>query len=252
MSSSKSVAIADLEQGVILARVDIAASPERVFRALTTSELTNWWGSPEMYRTTSFTIDLRRGGKWRSDGVGADGHSFHVEGEVVDVEPPRRLVWTWRPSWDAGPTTTVAFALDPTPSGTRLTVRHSGFADPSACGSHATGWERVTTWLDKHLAPDDKRVFLIRLLPPRPTFMQDMTAEERTMMQNHGAYWRAKLAEGVAIAFGPVADPKGGWGLGLIKARDEAEVRRFEAEDPAIASGRGLRYEVMPMVALVV
>ena len=109
----------------------------------------------------------------------------------------------------------------------------------------------MTGWLAAHLAPSEKRVFFVRLLAPRSTFMQDITADERAMMQEHGAYWRKKLTEGVAIAFGPVADPNGGWGLGLIRARDEAEVRSFEAGDPAVASGRGFRYEVLPMVALV-
>jgi hypothetical protein len=61
MSTAKSSArsVADLSEGTIVACVDIAAPPERVFRALTTEEVTNWWGSAEMYRTTRFEIDLR-------------------------------------------------------------------------------------------------------------------------------------------------------------------------------------------------
>jgi len=53
------------------------------------------------------------------------------------------------------------------------------------------------------------------------------------------------------IVFGPVADPKGGWGLGVVRARDEAEVAAFEAGDPVVRSGRGFRYEVLPMVSAV-
>jgi uncharacterized protein YndB with AHSA1/START domain len=70
--------VADVAGGTILACIEIAVPPERVFRALTTDELTKWWGSDEMYKTTSFEIDLRVGGAWRSDGVGADGVPFHV------------------------------------------------------------------------------------------------------------------------------------------------------------------------------
>ena len=95
------------------------------------------------------------------------------------------------------------------------------------------------------------RFYLVRLLSPRPTFMQDMTADERAAMQEHGMYWRGKLAEGVAIAFGPVADPKGPWGLGVVRARDEAEIASFEAEDPAPKKIPGMRYEVLPMLAAV-
>ena len=74
-------AVADIEEGRILGSVEIAAPPERVFRALTTAEQAEWWGSPELYRVTKWTGDARRGGRWRSEGVGADGHEFSVEGE---------------------------------------------------------------------------------------------------------------------------------------------------------------------------
>jgi uncharacterized protein YndB with AHSA1/START domain len=48
MSSQRSArALADVNGGIILAEVEIAAPPERVFRALTQSdEIVRWWGSP--------------------------------------------------------------------------------------------------------------------------------------------------------------------------------------------------------------
>ena len=73
-----------------------------------------------------------------------------------------------------------------------------------------------------------------------------MTADERAMMMEHAAYWTGKLQAGKAIVFGPVGDPTGVWGLGVVRAADEAEVRAFEVEDPAVRSGRGLRYEGDP------
>jgi uncharacterized protein YndB with AHSA1/START domain len=249
---SKAKAIADLDRGVILARVDIAVSPERVFRALTSDELTAWWGADGMYRTTRFAIELCGGGRWRSDGVGADGKPFHVEGEVLAVEPPRRLVYTWHPGWDPGPPTTVEYLLEPTPTGTRVTVRHDGFTGRGAsCDSHAQGWERVLGWLHGFVAPAPQRYFLLRLLPPRPTFAQDMTAEERALMTEHGAYWHGRLAEGRVVAFGPVLDPKGAWGMGLVRANDEAEVAAFEAGDPVIRAERGFRFERLAMATAV-
>jgi uncharacterized protein YndB with AHSA1/START domain len=249
--TKRATAVADLARGAILARIEIAAPPERVFRALTTEELTKWWGSAEDYRCSKFTIDLRPGGRWRSDGVGADGSEFHVEGEVVAVEPPRRLVQTWNPSWDPGPATTIEYVLEPTATGTRVTVHHDGFAgNAQSCDAHASGWERVLDWLGAHFAPTSERWFLLRLIGPRPTFAQDMNAEERAIMQKHGAYWRGKLGEGRVLAFGPVMDPAGAWGLGLVQG-DEAEVRAFQAGDPAIQSERGFRYETLPLANLV-
>jgi hypothetical protein len=101
-------------------------------------------------------------------------------------------------------------------------------------------------------SPDSAtRAFLLRLIAPRPTFAADMTPEEAALMQEHGAYWRRKLDEGIAVAFGPVLDPAGAWGLGLLRTTDEAAVRAFIAEDPVIRAQRGFRYEILPMLTLV-
>ena len=70
-------------------------------------------------------------------------------------------------------------------------------------------------------------------------------------MQDHAAFWTERLRKGEAIVFGPVADPKGPWGLGVVRARSEQTIREFEEHDPAIRSGRGFRYEVLPMLQAV-
>jgi uncharacterized protein YndB with AHSA1/START domain len=246
-------AIADLTSGTILASVENAAAPERVFPALTSDDITRWWGAEDLYRTTKFTADLRVGGKWRSDGKGADGSPFHVEGEYLAIDPPRLLVHTWKPVWEPGEPTTVTYRLEPTATGTKLTLRHEGFVGRAeSCEGHAQGWERVLGWLDGFFttvtaAALGDAFFFCRLIPPRPSFAQDMTPEERTMMGEHAAYWREHLAAGRAIVFGPVADPAGAWGLGVVRVKDEAEARAFEAGDPAVSSGRGFRYEILPM-----
>ncbi len=249
-------AVADVGAGTILATVDIAAPPERVFRALTTPEdVIRWWGSDEVYRTTSGVADLRAGGHWRVEARAADGTPLAVEGEILAIDPPRKIVQTWRPAWEPGHTTTLTYLLAPTDAGTRVTVRHEGFAGRAAsCEGHTEGWERVLGWLDRDFAPApaQDRFFVCRLLPPRPTFAQDMNADERAMMQEHAAYWRGHLQAGTVVVFGPVADPKGAWGLGVVRVADEAAVRALEAGDPAIKAGRGLRYEILPMIRAVV
>ena len=143
--------IADVHGGVILATVDIAAPPERVFRALTTSDIVQWWGSAETYRTTKWTGDVRVGGAWVAEGVGQDG-PFSVRGEFLEVDPPHKLVQTWRPDWDGDHPTTLTHRLEPVPGGTRLTLRHEGFGDRAdSCRAHGDGWELVLTWLATHL-----------------------------------------------------------------------------------------------------
>jgi uncharacterized protein YndB with AHSA1/START domain len=249
-------AIADIGEGAILAIVDVAAPPDRVFRAITTpEEIVRWWGSDEAYRTTGWTQELRVGGPWRAEGRGADDSAFSVEGEFVEIDPPRRLVHTWKAPWDGGHVTTVTYRLDPAAGGTRVTVRHDGFAGrPESCQGHAAGWEQVLGWLDRDLAPAPSsapRFFFCRLIAPRPTFAADMTPEEAALMREHGAYWRGHLERGAAIVFGPVADPKGPWGLGVVRVADEAELRAFEAGDPVIRAERGFRYEALPMLQAV-
>jgi len=145
-------AMADLSSGTIVATVEIAATPERVFRALSTAEVADWWGSPDLYRVTRFTSDLRPGGAWKSEGVSADGRSFSVGGKILEVEPPRLLVQTWNYDWGGGGSTVVRYQVEAVPAGSRLIVRHEGFAPDSAdCRSHEAGWVRVLGWLSEHL-----------------------------------------------------------------------------------------------------
>ena len=90
--------------------------------------------------------------------------------------------------------------------------------------------------------------FTLYLNPPRPTFMQDMNDDERSIMQAHIGYWNDLMAEGQVLAFGPVLDPKGVYGLGIAEVESEDEVKEMIAKDPA----NGLnQYEYYPMRAIV-
>jgi len=144
-------AVADVTQGMLLATIDIAAPPERVFRAVTSEELTRWWGSEDTYRTTAWRGDVRVGGTWQTEGVGASGKPFSVRGEFLVVDPPKKLVQTWRYDWDPHDSvTTITWRFDAIEGGTRVTVRHEGFGEAhAACDNHALGWEKVLGWLSQ-------------------------------------------------------------------------------------------------------
>jgi uncharacterized protein YndB with AHSA1/START domain len=147
-------AVADVGEGSIIATVVIEAPIERVFAALTEpDEVLRWWGSDDTYRTTEWEGDLRVGGRWRAVGRMQDGRLFAVEGQYLELDPPRRLVQSWKPDWDSGHVTTVTYRLDTVGGATRVTVRHEGFAGrPQACESHAQGWERVLRWLAEYIS----------------------------------------------------------------------------------------------------
>lgn len=141
------------DQDAIEADFFIAAPPARIFQALTDErQLVQWWGQTGRYRTTKLQADVRVGGKWRSDGQEADGKPFHVEGEYVEIDPPRLLVYTWRPSYRSIPETLVRFELASEGQGTRVRLRHSGFAgEIAAAQDHRKGWTVVLGWMAAYL-----------------------------------------------------------------------------------------------------
>jgi uncharacterized protein YciI len=92
--------------------------------------------------------------------------------------------------------------------------------------------------------------FFFKLVPPRPTFAADMNAEEKAMMAEHALYWKTRLERGDVVVFGPVLDPRGPYGAGVVSVADEAQARAFADADPAIRSNRGFVYEIYPMRAV--
>jgi uncharacterized protein len=81
--------------------------------------------------------------------------------------------------------------------------------------------------------------FVFRLIAPRPTFALDMSDEEREIMARHAAHWQPLLDSGQMVFFGPVLDETGSWGLGVVEAEDEEELRAFAAADPVVTTGTG-------------
>jgi uncharacterized protein YciI len=79
--------------------------------------------------------------------------------------------------------------------------------------------------------------FVFRLKAPRPTFALDMTAEEQEIMSRHAAYWQPLIDSGQMVVFGPVLDDTGSWGLGVVEAEDEDELRTYAAGDPVVTTG---------------
>ena len=140
IESSRARAVADPQTGSILATVEIAASPERVFRALTSDEIVAWWVRRGVFDTREWSGDVRIGGKWRSAGV-ARGAPYTLEGEYLEIDPPRKLVHTWHMVGAPGTPTTVTYLLEPVMGGTRITLRHEGFAVPEASTGACAGWQ---------------------------------------------------------------------------------------------------------------
>ncbi len=95
------------------------------------------------------------------------------------------------------------------------------------------------------------KYFFCRLIPPRPTFVHDMTEAEAEIMREHVAYWKGLLERGQALAYGPVDDPEGGYGIGIIALENDADLEAIRANDPTILANRGFKFDALPMLRLV-
>ena len=73
-------AVADVIDGLIVASVEIARTPERVFQALSSREVVDWWVNPGVFDTREWSGDVRVGGRWRASGI-ARGAPYTLEGE---------------------------------------------------------------------------------------------------------------------------------------------------------------------------
>jgi uncharacterized protein YndB with AHSA1/START domain len=125
----------------LTASVDLAADPDRVFRALASDEITGWWVRPGVFDTREFEGDVRPGGPWRCSGI-FRGEPYEIEGEYVDVDPPRDLIQTWHPvGAPPAATSTVTYELERMDGGTRVTLTHGPFGSPEAAESNAIGWQ---------------------------------------------------------------------------------------------------------------
>ncbi len=144
-------AVADLSDGNILASVEIAAPAQRVFQAISSAEIASWWGKPGAFDTREWKGDVRLGGRWWATGFRVDGAPWTLEGEFLEVDPPRRLAHTWQTPGSPGIPSVVTYALEAIEGGTRLTLRHTGVLQPDACMGACMGWESCLIHLAMHL-----------------------------------------------------------------------------------------------------
>ncbi|HET9714607.1 MAG TPA: YciI family protein [Pseudolabrys sp.] len=97
---------------------------------------------------------------------------------------------------------------------------------------------------------NDMPHFFVKLIAPRPTFANDMNDQEKAIMQEHFLYWKARQDKGEVLVFGPVLDPNGPYGMGVINVTDDIAARAFSADDPTIKANIGFTCEIYPMRAV--
>lgn len=91
-----------------------------------------------------------------------------------------------------------------------------------------------------------KQHYFFKLIPPRPTFPQDITDEERLLMNDHSRYMKETFNAGKILIYGPVMATGGTFGMAVLEVADESEARRFGEGDPSVRAGLN-KFEIHPM-----
>ena len=108
------------ETQAIVVEYDLPHTPAKVWRALTEPALLAAWlmQTDLVAEVRRFTFKAPPIGEW--DGV--------VQCEVIEVDAPKRLVYSWRGgSGNSRLDTVVHWTLEPSATGTRLRLEHTGF-----------------------------------------------------------------------------------------------------------------------------
>jgi uncharacterized protein YndB with AHSA1/START domain len=143
--------------------VYVAATPERVWQALTSSEFT-----ARYFFARTIEIEPKAGGAFVLRM--ADGR-VDVNGEVVEWSPPRRLAVTWTIDWDADmrqlPPCLVSYDIEPAGEAVKLTLTEAYSWDvPEALLSGGrSGWPAILSSLKSVL--ETGKPLAIRIEPPK-------------------------------------------------------------------------------------
>ncbi len=138
--------------------IEIAAPPDRVWRALTTADELSAWFQVKLDGPIAPDTEV-----WMtSTHAGYEGQRFRVR--IVEMTPPRRFSWQWHPGvvdpdvdYSREPCTTVTFTLEPTAQETRLSVSETGFEQivlerrAKVFQDNSGGWAEVIGWIRSHV-----------------------------------------------------------------------------------------------------
>jgi uncharacterized protein YndB with AHSA1/START domain len=122
------------------------ASPERVFAAWTDpAVLRRWFAAEPDWTTPEATTDVRVGGGYRLSMRDSTGIVHTIAGEYLEVDPPRRLVYTWQPQRhrDGSPprlwVSVVSVDFVAEGSATRVVLEQRDLPDEAERASHERG-----------------------------------------------------------------------------------------------------------------
>lgn len=134
-----------------------AADAQTVFAFVTQTEnLQKWWG-PEGMTLPDHNLDLSQSGVvWHSVMMNKEGGRFKVSGEVIAVDPPHSVEFTW--GWhddndQRGHSSQVRFDVTPSASGGAVfKLTHFDLPDDESAANHSAGWASSFSKLEQGLS----------------------------------------------------------------------------------------------------
>jgi uncharacterized protein YndB with AHSA1/START domain len=133
----------------------VPASRERVFAAWTTPDAVKAWFGPGDCEVIDAQIDLRIGGKYSIMLSTERMGQCSVRGQYKEVQPPEKLIYTWR--WEGSAELTDATSLVtvqfvPAGSATEIRLTHEQLPSPESRDNHGHGWNGALDKLVKYVA----------------------------------------------------------------------------------------------------
>ena len=151
MTLRKTSAAIESQSASLEIRRTIRGPPERVFEAWTQpTHLKTWWG-PASVRCVDAEIDLRVGGNYRIANEFPDGKLVWIVGEYETVEPPRKLVYTWRTEPGSRVSERVTVQFEPRNGETELIITHERIPNTTLRDMHKEGWNGCLDGLAEYL-----------------------------------------------------------------------------------------------------
>jgi uncharacterized protein YndB with AHSA1/START domain len=273
LTNERKKLMSDTQTTFVRSSIVVDAPIERAF-AVFTEDIGSWW-PPEHHileaQLAGMVFEPREGGHVYD--LGVDGSECRWA-RVLAYQPPDRVVISWDVSlkWqlETNPDRTseveVRFFSEARDR-TRVELEHrnidrhgEGWEGMRNAVGSPEGWEAGLQSFGARFgaaagaaagAPCQLKGFVFRLVPPRPDFAFTLTDDERATMTDHLGYWSRLTERGNVVAFGPVADPQGSYGIGIVLAEDIAAAEQFRDGDPAMKSPHGFRTEIAPMLQLV-
>ncbi|VIO68915.1 hypothetical protein CI1B_24490 [Bradyrhizobium ivorense] len=146
----------------IVYTIYIAATPQKVWQALTEAEF-----SRQYFSGHAVEVDLRIGGAYI---VRTPDGALHISGEVIECDPLKRLTVTFNVNWPQlveklGPTL-VTYEIEPAGDGVKLTLLQSHdrpISDDILSGGR-TGWPAILSSLKSLL--ESGKAMVIPMQPP--------------------------------------------------------------------------------------